>query len=570
VTMPAYSVNSTAPTATTTMATTTLTWPTLTTTINVNTTVGFTPQSWFFVTPDAGTSQVLVQCTGYNNNVPASPTFLGCATWNDYPAAPPSLTFTTATVPQLDGGTQIYSDALSTAQTGTIGGYIKIEEQTTPGVWTDVTMQILNYGIGGPNLDGIICGDPTPNAIVRIQRLRDNGGQNGALNINGGGCNYTGTNAADYWPNVLFDTREALLRDTDPAIDPSLYVGGVMYYVALDVQNLTQWFGAAGNFTGGTGATALVNNTGYTVYFSDRRNNNNAAGLETAEYGSEDFVNPLSATGARNATLDTGEDLNANGILDVYGQFPSYNGAYNTVPPGSSTPYVIGAIPATATLIRGQAQVNRPVLFRHALELINGNNISDYPTAGLGIAGLTIVAENPVYVLGDWNSNDFGTGVSDFLGTHAATSIIADAVTLLSNSWNDTLSFTYPYQFAGNRVRNTQSWYRVAIIGGKGLAFPQPAGTNTDFGTDGGAHNFLRFLEDGDQAVNYMGATATFFYSRQAVGTYKFGGGTVYGAPTRNYSFDSDFLNPALMPPNTPVFRDINAVGFSQELRPGK
>ena len=67
-----------------------------------------------------------------------------------------------------------------------------------------------------------------------------------------------------------------------------------------------------------------------------------------------------------------------------------------------------------------------------------------------------------------------------------------------------------------------------------------------------------------------MGATATFFYSRQAVGTYKYGGGTVYGAPTRNYSFDSDFLNPALMPPNTPVFRDINAVGFSQELRPGK
>ena len=112
-------------------------------------------------------------------------------------------------------------------------------------------------------------------------------------------------------------------------------------------------------------------------------------------------------------------------------------------------------------------------------------------------------------------------------------------------------------------------YYRDAIIGGKGIAFPQPAGTNTDFGTDGGAHNFLRFLEDGDQTVNYMGATATFFYNRQAVGTYKCCN-TVYGAPTRNYSFDSDFLNPALMPPNTPVFRDMNAVGFSQELRPGR
>ena len=62
---------------------------------------------------------------------------------------------------------------------------------------------------------------------------------------------------------------------------------------------------------------------------------------------------------------------------------------------------------------------------------------------------------------------------------------------------------------------------------------------------------------------------ASFFYNRQAVGTYKCCN-TVYGAPTRNYAFDTDFLNPALLPPNTPVFRDINAVGFSQELRPGK
>ena len=57
------------------------------------------------------------------------------------------------------------------------------------------------------------------------------------------------------------------------------------------------------------------------------------------------------------------------------------------------------------------------------------------------------------------------------------------------------------------------------------------------------------------------GAIATFYYNRQAVGTYKCCT-TVYGAPTRNYAFDSDFLTPALLPPNTPVFRDLNAVGF--------
>ena len=196
------------------------------------------------------------------------------------------------------------------------------------------------------------------------------------------------------------------------------------------------------------------------------------------------------------------------------------------------------------------------IIYR-ALKLVRGSNI-----VGNGINGLTVVSENPVYLQGDWNSN--GT----FTGAHAATSVIADAVTLLSNAWTDSISFSAPYT-PGSRSRGTPTWYRVAIIAGKGIAFAQPAGTATDFGTDGGAHNFLRYLEDGDQAVNYRGSMATFFYNRQGVGPFKCCN-TVYSAPTRNYNFDTDFLNPALLPPNTPVFKDLNAVGFAQELRPGK
>jgi hypothetical protein len=146
--------------------------------------------------------------------------------------------------------------------------------------------------------------------------------------------------------------------------------------------------------------------------------------------------------------------------------------------------------------------------------------------------------------------------------------VIADAVTLLTSSWNDTVSFTSPYT-PNSRQRGVDSWYRLGIIGGKGMAFPNPAGTATDFGTDGGAHNFLRYLQAGGQAVNYRGSTATFYYNRQAVGTFKCCN-TVYAAPMRHYNFDTDFLTPALLPPNTPVFRDINTVGFAQEMRPGR
>jgi hypothetical protein len=64
---------------------------------------------------------------------------------------------------------------------------------------------------------------------------------------------------------------------------------------------------------------------------------------------------------------------------------------------------------------------------------------------------------------------------------------------------------------------------------------------------------------------------ATFYYSRQATGTFKGNQSTVYEVPSiRIFNFDTDFKTPSLLPPNTPVFRDMNAVGFSQELRPGR
>jgi hypothetical protein len=105
----------------------------------------------------------------------------------------------------------------------------------------------------------------------------------------------------------------------------------------------------------------------------------------------------------------------------------------------------------------------------------------------------------------------------------------------------------------------------MGIISGKGVSFTQPAGTSSDFGTDGGAHNFLRMLEAGGGNVHYRGSLATFYFSRQATGVYKVG--PVYGAPVRDFRFDTDFLDPALLPPLTPVFRDLNSLGFMQEIR---
>ena len=439
-----------------------------------------------------------------------------------------------------------------------LGGFLKIEMQNAAGVWTDVTLEILNLGIAGRQLSNPAggsanCNDPSPDAIIRLQRLRDNDPAclNGA--ILGG----------EYWPNVLYDAREGLLRDGAAAGSPANF-GGIMHYIELDARNLTRWLNGQ---IGASGSNAL-NVNGFAVYFSDRRGNRNALGQETGEYGFEDFVNTANG-GVPNGVLDTGEDLNGNGVLDNYGQLP--NGALvGGGVPVMTAPYSAAIRPWTALDAnangnndvddRRVARANPAVFFRRALKLVNGSS------GNLPMPGLTIASENPVYVQGHWNASANG----GFDNNPSASAIMADSVTLLSANWNDRDSFIDAHNLAGRNGGLTH--YRFAALTGKGLAFPNPAGTDLTFGTDGGTHNQLRYLEDWPgNTMRYMGSLATLFTSRQATGTFKWrmnNTGTVFREPTNGYQFDQNFLIFNLLPPRTPMFVDMHTTGFAQIIRP--
>jgi hypothetical protein len=488
-----------------------------------------------------------------------------------------------------------------------ITGVIKIEKQLPDHSWQDVTLEILNRGIAGRNLanagtlntPGTTCGaDPNPNAVIRLQRVRDNPTSNAP-------CGAGSLNSTDYWPNVLYDAREALPRDTSALqSEKRHYLGGVMHYVELDVAQLSAWMAAQG--------ANIMQETGYVVYFSDRRGNfHNPANSnrETGEYGFEDVVNPGLTNGfpgngtyAYPPTLNSGsvpeagEDFNGDGQLQTYGGVP-HNGiaattyTANTPPLPEHTataatsplanpatrPWIpldwnyycsnAGACTPTAfDLTRPMAaRVNPPIFFRRALKLTNGGTVGAIITPGL-----TVVAENPVYVQGNYNANGSFGATGD---GHRACAIIADAVTMLSNQWNDIRSFLSPHDPFGStvspgRVANADVWYRTAIVAGKGIAFAHPTGFSSyqDFGTDGGAHNFLRYIEKWDSWLNYRGSIVSFYTSRQAVGTYKCCQ-NVYDPPSRGYNFDQEFLTPSLLPPRTPMFRDVNILTFRQVLR---
>jgi hypothetical protein len=506
----------------------------------------------------------------------------------------------------VPNGTFVSTGSMENAGAALNNGFIKIEmrNNATPGAWEDVTTEILNLGISGPPNNGPVC-DPTPNAVIRLQHLRDH---DGGLCSTVGFVGNASLNSNDYWPNALYDTREGTLRDNDKLItDRRINHGGVMNYVALDVRNLTRWLAGA---IGANGNRALSQN-GYIVYFSDRRNNKCTPGVpapnnscldipalgpvgtpvETGEFGFEDFVNPGTADGIPVAprVLDVGEDVNAFipvagqpayvAAQDIYGITPpvaavaSFNNPLAPLPPGMKDAL---AFPWIGTNLQWVGMINRPVLFRRALKLVNGGSTAGPPfVTNLPAPGLTVASENPVYVQGNFNATVGTAAGVTAAETHNSAAILADAITLLSNIWNDAVSFQWPND-AARRPASTTA-YRFAAVSGKSLSFPWAGIANNPtvlFGTDGGVGNFLRLLEDwipGGTTIRYRGSIVSLFISRQATGTYKYNiPGRVYDFGLRTFTFDNDFLLPALLPPGTPMFRDVNTLTFRQLLRPNQ
>jgi hypothetical protein len=520
------------------------------------------------------------------------------------------------------------------------------------------TFTAANLYVAGAAAPAGTCMDPHPNAVIRLERIRDNPTSLQVLGFVATGTQGTPASnkprqatvaavcgvdpatgklvagwtptAYDFWPNTLFDPREGTLRDnamdTDLPARPTL--NGVMHYTEIDAKNLANWFaGKLGGITtsGQSTKDPAVAPNNYVVYVSDRRGNY-AGGTtfsggwpplsytknETGEYGWNDIVNGTSAatTGCPNNSMDTGEDPNTGstfaGQFYTYGASQSYihaagapNTTLNPLLPGqlgifkalsgnaltnnSSCPSVPsyasdGIWPmmvatdgtgvqstAVAASAAASARENPPLFFRRAVKLINGNLLTAVgPCPGGVSCGLTFASENPVYIQGDYNANSGGNGWND---PSIATSVVGDAVTLLSDNWNDINSFSSPY--AQTARQGSTSWYRTAIIGGVIPYFPQPAGTGNDYGTDGGVHNFLRYIETWSGTLNYEGSMINLYYGRQAIGTFKCCN-TVYNPPTRGYNFDNNFLNPTLLPPRTPLFRDVNTTGWTRLLLAGQ
>jgi hypothetical protein len=422
-----------------------------------------------------------------------------------------------------------------------ITGFLRVEYLNTAGAWVPVTSEWLAQGFSR-GYDGSTVGGTvntvSPNAIIVFQKNPDL------------------ASTTTWFPLNMYDAREGFPRDQTALADPVCYVNGIMNNLELNVGNLKRW--VTGAIAGSGTQVDHSPQNGYLVYFADRRGQANIA-PKVGMYGFEDVVNSGSSDGMPDNALEASvtpspEDVDQDLTLDV-------NGAINV---GTGFGLNTTGNPFMPLDCSQYGRSNAVTGARHGLKLVNG------ALGNLPAPGFTVVAENPVYVQGNYNSNSTDTVwfTPPVDVTHSAAAIIADAVTFLSVNWTDDQSMLKPNTLSARTTGRTN--YRLAIASGKNINFPQPASAagKNDFGTDGGVHNFLRYLESwngGD--LYYRGSMVSLYYSQYATGVFKCCS-MVYSPPTRHYSFDDDFLTPSNLPPGTPMLQDIENLTYWQNFAP--
>ncbi|HUT24076.1 MAG TPA: hypothetical protein VM492_07030, partial [Sumerlaeia bacterium] len=130
-----------------------------------------------------------------------------------------------------------------------------------------------------------------------------------------------------------------------------------------------------------------------------------------------------------------------------------------------------------------------------------------------GATGFTVATDDPVYIQGDFNTaNQTESG--------PLCMVAGDAITILSNSWNDGVGYSIASETTVNAV----------CLGG--------IVASADGQYSGGVENSFRFLENwSGRAFNFSGSIVVLWESETATGKWKYGS-PVYQAPSRKWAWD--------------------------------
>lgn len=188
-----------------------------------------------------------------------------------------------------------------------------------------------------------------------------------------------------------------------------------------------------------------------------------------------------------------------------------------------------------------------------AVRLLNGGIIPTNTSPAGQATGFTVATPNPLYLKGDYNNPTGAQNSTDTSKTFPA-SLICDALTILSRNWVDSQS---GYSLgSGSKNKAVSTTINAAILAGN------VPSTGSDVNSySGGVMNLPRLLEDWGNGSSSVVLTVNtsmvnLFSSSRATAQFQ-SPGIYYYAPTRQFSFDLNFMNQGKIPPGTPILGAI-------------
>lgn len=415
-------------------------------------------------------------------------------------------------------------------------------------------------------------------------------------------CTSNAVGGAISWNSIvpinLYNVREGYIKGS--LNSNTIYTRGITSVVEINMKNFARWVDGVYDSSLLAGTQALSTNIngadGYILYVSDRRGDR----VKTEKIGSASYsmtnglVDNEDIYGPNNS-LDPGEDVIDWGADSSGDKKKTLQKDVNELPDPTPMPSGTPATTLSDRVKRANAVTGYNITgFRRAVRVVNGDTLTTSMTGTDRLSetkGITVATENMLYVWGSYNT----TGISnvpaggaaladDYTGPQVPASLVCDAIFPLSKTWFDASAAIYPddldkripdLKLTGTTVvasgMTLETSVRAAVIAGMNMSAldgTPDAGNGNDSRLSGGVHNFPRFLEgwvEGDRRWNYLGSLVPMYYSTQALGPWQYPSTRViYGAPIRNWAFDSSFTDPNRLPPGTPQFQFVQPTGFRE------
>jgi hypothetical protein len=203
-----------------------------------------------------------------------------------------------------------------------------------------------------------------------------------------------------------------------------------------------------------------------------------------------------------------------------------------------------------------------------------GVRILDSPNLGYALnvsdpTGITIASDQAIYIAGNYNSTSTTTGASasGTPWTHAPASLVGDSLNVLSQNWEGTLNSRKNDQksadtlASGSRRASSTTIYAAFAVG---VATTVPGTYN------GGLENYPRFHEDwAGSTTTYRGSLVSLSTPQHVDGIWSGTGNgfNIYNPPSRDWDYDMQFDDVAMLPPMTPTFVSVQQIVLGQDFR---